>query len=221
MAYRKAPIVKDEIYHVFNRSIAKQPIFTRSKDYQRALEVLKFYLYGKPTIRFSYYNKLPINQKSEFLANLTDTKPVVELICFCLMPNHVHFLLKNLTDNGVNKFMSNFQNSYARYFNTKENRSGSLFQQNFKAVRIESDEQLIHVSRYIHLNPVTSFIIEANELKDYLWSSYPDYLSGDSRNVSPHLVLGHFRRVKDYEKFVLDQVDYQRKLNQIKHLAFE
>lgn len=221
MAYRKIPIVKDEIYHVFNRSIAKQPIFLRSKDYQRALEVLKFYLYGKPPIRFSYYNKLPLKQKSEFLANLTNTKPVVELIGFCLMPNHVHFLLKNLTDNGINKFMSNFQNSYAKYFNTREERSGSVFQQNFKAVRIESDEQLIHVSRYIHLNPVTSFIIEANELKDYSWSSYQDYLSGDSQNVSSRLVIEHFKRIEDYEKFILDQVDYQRKLDQIKHLTFE
>jgi len=138
------------------------------------------------------------------------------------MPNHFHFLLKNLKDSGINKFMSNFQNSYAKYFNTKTGRTGSLFQQNFKAVRVESDEQLTHVSRYIHLNPITAYLINSvEELIDYPWSSYPEYISKGKSNLNKDLVLGNFRSINDYKKFVADQVDYQRELDKIKHIILE
>lgn len=222
MAYRKTPIVQDEIYHVFNRSVGRQPIFSSTRDYQRAIEVFRFYLYNKPSLRFSFYNRLPKEQKIKFFDDMTKSSiPIVEIICFCLMPNHFHFLLKNLTDDGIKQFISNFQNSYAKYFNIRTDRTGTLFQQNFKAVRIESNEQLIHVSRYIHLNPVTSYIIEAEDLENYPWSSYPDYSGKNTSYIFKDPVLGQFRSAEDYKKFVLDQVDYQRKLNEVKHLLFE
>lgn len=222
MPYRKTPIAIGEIYHVFNRSIAKQPIFLSTKDYSRAVEVFKFYQYEKPPLRFSFYNRLPVKQKQEFLENLPKiAKPIVDIICFCLMPNHVHFLLKNLTEKGIARFMSNFQNSYAKYFNTKNKRTGTLFQPMFKAVRIESDEQLLHVSRYIHLNPVTSYLIEMEDLNNYLWSSYHDYLSKQPTDIKKDQILNFFKNTSDYEKFVSDQVNYQRELEKIKHLALE
>src|SRR3972149_12060578 len=110
MPYRKTPIAINEIYHVFNRSVAKQPIFQTSKDYQRAVEVFNFYQFGKLPLRFSFYNRLPKEDKRNFIPNLPEsTKPVVDIICFCLMPNHIHFLLKNLSEKGIIQFMSNFQ----------------------------------------------------------------------------------------------------------------
>lgn len=222
MSIRKTPIVSGEVYHVFNRSVGQQPIFLSSRDYLRAIDVFKFYLYEKPPIRFSFYNRLPENQKVKFYEELLKIKPhIVEIFCFCLMPNHFHFLLRGLTENGIRLFISNFQNSFAKYFNTKHKRTGTLFQQNFKAVRIESDEQLVHVSRYIHLNPVTSYLIEAEDLENYLWSSYPNYLGDESSYIFKNLVLDQFKSVESYKKFVLDQVDYQRKLNEIKHLMLE
>lgn len=222
MSYRKTPIVQDEIYHVFNRGVGRQPIFLSTRDYQRALDVFKFYIYKKPSLRFSFYNRLPDDQKKKFFDEMVKSvTPIVEVICFCLMPNHFHFLLKNLTEDGIKQFISNFQNSYAKYFNIKTDRIGTLFQQNFKAVRIESDEQLIHVSRYIHLNPVTSYLIEANHIENYLWSSYPNYLLDESTYIFKDPVLGQFNSIESYKRFVLDQVDYQRKLNEIKHLIME
>ena len=223
MSYRKIPIVKGEIYHVFNRSIAKQPIFMSNKDYQRAIEVFKYYQFAKPPLRFSFYYRLQKDQKVKFIEELLKSaNSIVDILCFCLMPNHFHFLLKNLKDSGINKFMSNFQNSYAKYFNTKTGRTGSLFQQNFKAVRVESDEQLTHVSRYIHLNPITAYLINSvEELIDYPWSSYPEYISKGKSNLNKDLVLGNFRSINDYKKFVADQVDYQRELDKIKHIILE
>lgn len=222
MTYRKTPIVQNEIYHVCNRSVGRQLIFLSIRDCQRALEVFRFYLYNKPSLRFSFYNRLPNDQKIKFFDEMVKSAvPNVEIICFCLMPNHFHFLLKNLIKDGIKQFTSNFQNSYAKYFNIKTDRTGTLFQQNFKAIRIESDEQLIHVSRYIHLNPVTSYLIEAEDLENYQWSSYSNYLNNKPTYIFKDPVLGQFKSIEDYKKFVLDQVDYQRKLNELKHLALE
>lgn len=148
---------------------------------------------------------------------------LVELICFCLMPNHLHLLLSQKKDNGISKFMANLQNSYTRYFNTKHERIGPLMQGQFKAVLIEDDEQLLHVSRYIHLNPYSSFIVkDLTDLEKYPWSSLPEYLGIVSTSIcNKQVILSYFKSVEDYKKFVFDQADYQRKLEKIKHLILE
>lgn len=222
MPYRKIPIVAGEIYHVFNRSVAKQPIFLYDRDYQRAIEVIKFYRHKDLPLRFSHYNRLPLEQKGK-IGNLIEESPIViEILAFCLMPNHLHFLLKSLTEDGIIKFMSNLQNSYAKYFNIKHERTGTLFQPMFKAVRIESDGQLIHVCRYIHLNPVTAYLVKTIEgLENYPWSSYIYYLSNSLSFISKELILSFFKNLKEFKKFTADQVDYQRRLDLIKHLSLE
>ena len=118
--------------------------------------------------------------------------------------------------------MSRFENSYARYFNIKYDRVGPLFQPMFKAVRIETEEQFLHVSRYIHLNPTSSYLIKIKDLKNYPWSSFAGFLDAKFLQfVNPKLVLSHFKSKEAYRKFVLDQADYQRKLELIKHLTLE
>lgn len=222
MPYRKIVLANNEIYHVVNRSIAQIPIFKGIRDYQRTLEVIDFYRYIKPSLSFSHYKRLPKKEKQIFYENLKKKKHLVGILAFCLMPNHSHFLLRQRQDNGISTFMRNFQNSYARYFNTKYKRAGAVFQAMFKAVRIETDEQLMHVSRYIHLNPVSAYLIEINELKNYPWSSYPIYLGkSKSHFINLDSILFHFKTRSTFEKFVFDQADYQRKLQRIKNLALE
>lgn len=113
--------------------------------------------------------------------------------------------------------MANFSNSYTKYFNTKYQRVGPLLQGIFKAVHVESDEQLIHLSRYIHLNPVSGFIVRPEELASYQWSSYPGYLKNLDEGAKA--VMDFFKSPKDYQKFVLDQVDYAKKLKEIDFLT--
>ena len=91
----------------------------------------------------------------------------------------------------------------------------------FKAVRIESEEQLLHVSRYIHLNPATSYLIKVNQLVNYPWSSFKDYQKDTNSFVNTSLVLNSFKSFKKYEEFVFDQADYQKTLDEIKHLVVE
>lgn len=218
MPYRKIVLANNEIYHVVNRSVAQIPIFEGIRDYQRALEVIDFYRRVKPSLSFSHYKRLPKEEKERFYENLKKKKHLVEILTFCLMPNHFHFLLRQNKDGGISTFMRTLQNSYARYFNTKYKRAGALFQSMFKAVRIETDEQLIHVSRYIHLNPVSAYLIEINDLEDYPWSSFPIYL-GKSKElfINPNSILSHFKSKSVYKEFVFDQADYQRKLQRIKN----
>lgn len=223
MSYRRTPIVTGEIYHTFNRSIARQPIFLNIRSYSRALALINFYSYIQPRLRFSHYNRLPLKGKADFLDDLKiNGRKQIQLFAFCLMPNHVHFLIRQLEENGISRFMSNFQNSYAKYLNIKTDRTGGLFQSMFKAVRIESDEQLIHTCRYIHLNPLTSYVIkDIINLENYPWSSYSEYFKESSDLVDTSLISEFFPSKKMFKKFTSDQVDYQRQLDKIKHLILE
>jgi putative transposase len=139
------------------------------------------------------------------------------------MPNHFHILIKQKTDNGISKFMANIQNSYARYFNTKHKRIGPLFQGQFKAVKIESEEQLLHVSRYIHLNPYSSALVKNyEELEKYEWSSLKEYLNTTLFPFcSKDDIQEYFKKEGSYKEFVFDNADYQKRLEEIKHLILD
>lgn len=224
MPRRRVIIATGETYHTFNRSVGKIPIFKTTKDYGRAIEVFSFYSYSKPPLRFSRYRLLPKDQRVAFLENLQINHPkIVELIAFCLMPNHFHFLIRETFPKGISTVMRNFQNSYAKYFNTKSERTGALFQSMFKAIRIETEEQLLHVCRYIHLNPITSYLVEgARGLDNYNWSSWVEYNRLDKHSlVNASAVLSHFLTIEKFRSFTLDQADYQRTLEEIKHLTFD
>lgn len=224
MPYRVIPVVPQQIYHVFNHSIASQPIFVKQRDCQRALQTLNFYSFNRPRLRFSHYDRLTYDQKKSFIDELIKNgKRSIHILSFCLMPNHFHFLIKELSGKGITHFISNFQNSFAKYFNTKNNRKGSLFQSMFKIVRIEDDEQLVHIARYIHLNPYTSYVLkEIKELENYPWSSYPHYLGKVHYDfIFSDILLNLFSSREKLQKFTLDQADYQRKLSEIKHSILE
>lgn len=223
MNLRKTILATNEVYHIFSRTIAYSPLFKNKNDYSRLLQTISFYRYKNIPLRLSYFIRLSLEDQKKIIDKLKkENKVLINIIAFCFMPNHLHFLLKQLKNKGISIFMSRLQNSYAKYFNTKYKRSGGLFQTTFKAVRIENDDQLIHVSRYIHLNPSTSYICKIKDLKKYPWSSFSHYLNRENFNfVNPKLVLGLFQQTKDYKKFVFDQADYQRELGNIKHLVFD
>lgn len=224
MPLRKTVLATGEIYHVFNREVNHQPIFIDKRDYSRALEILSFYRFDKPALRFSFYNRLPIEEKLNFWKELEEKyKKIVNFFSFCLMPNHFHFLLRQEKENGISKFLANFQNSYTKYINTRHTRTGHLLQGPFKAVRIETDSQFLHISRYIHLNPYTSYLVKTtDELKMYPWSSLPQYIDINGKGIcSIKNILSGFLSKEKYLQFVLDQKDYQRKLKEIEHLLLE
>lgn len=224
MPIRTTPLVTGEIYHVVNRGVNHQPIFKDKRDYRRALELLTFYQFVKPPIRFSFYNRLT----SQLKENLTEAlnkknQKLVTFVAFCFMPNHFHFLVRQEAENGVSKFLANFQNSFTRYFNVRHHRIGHLFQGQFRTVRIGAENQLLHTSRYIHLNPYTSYVVrKVDELESYPWSSFQQYVENNNNGICElTTILQSFSTPNAYPKFVIDQKDYQRTLDQIKHLVLE
>lgn len=222
MPIRKIPLVKDQIYHVYNRSIALQPIFRDKREFNIYINLIEYYKFSNPPMRFSYFSRLKKEEKVIVLENLYKSdKRLVDIYAFSLMPNHYHILLKQKEEKGITNFIRLIQNSYAHYLNIKTKRFGSLFQSPFKAVRIENDQQFIHVARYIHLNPITSYLIaNPNHLDSYEWCSYKDYLGINPRKfVDTSFLFSFFKDKEKFKKFTLDQVDYQRHLERIKHLT--
>lgn len=223
MPIRTTPLVTGQYYHVYNRGVEKRQIFNNKWNYSRAIETIKFYRLNNLPLRLSEYQDLTSEAKKVFEETVLNKRSsIVDFVCYSLMSNHFHFLLQQTFDNGISEFLRRFSDSYTRYFNVHNNRCGSLFQGSFKAVLIESNEQLLHVSRYIHLNPYTSFLVrDFDELIHYHWSSLGEYLSNCSGLCKKDIVLGNFSSKEEYKKFVFDQADYQRGLGNIKHLIFE
>ena len=216
-------MVTGQVYHVFNRGVSKIPIFTVLREYKRAIGTIQYYMLKNTPIRYSKYLKLVDERKIDIYKNIDTREKTVELISYVLMPNHFHFLLKQVSEEGIKSFVRNFQISYTRYFNTKNERVGPLLQGQFKAVLIEADEQLKHVSRYIHLNPYTSYLVkDLEELKGYLWSSLPEYLGVVVNGFcNKTLVLPQIKDTNKYWQFIANQADYQRRLGNIKHLMLD
>lgn len=223
MPARNTPLVTGEFYHIFNRGINKQPIFLSSRDYKRSVEMLRYYSFANVKLRYSKFLLLSNEERNRLLSKYKkENKKIVNIISFCLMPNHFHLLLQQSEDGGISNFLSIFQNSYTRFFNTKYTKIGPILQGQFKAVHIEDEYQLLHLSRYIHLNPFTSFIVQKIEdLEKYLWSSFTEYLKEETIVDNSRIILSNFKTMEDYKKFVFDQGDYQRELDKIKHLTIE
>lgn len=208
MPSRIIPFISGQYYHVYNRGVEKKVIFNNRRDYQRFSKSLLYYQVQGPKPSFSKFFQ-PRTFKVDF------SKKIVEIVCFCLMPNHFHFLVKQITEGGISEFISKLSNSYTKYFNIKFKRVGPLLQGEFKAVLVESDEQLLHLSRYIHLNPIVSYLTK--DLDQYLWSSFKEYKENTKGVCEKQIILDFFKSPKDYEQFILDQSDYAKKLELIKH----
>lgn len=220
MPGREILLITNEIYHVFNKGSASQLIFLNNNDYQRAEDLLFYYKHITPPIKFSRLSSLPLSDKQDLLNQLEkEKKNFVDLISYCFMPNHFHLLIKQLVDGGISKYLSNLSNSYTRYFNTKYERTGAILQGKFKAVHIKSNEQLLHVSRYIHLNPYSASIIKKQQ--DIISYPYSSITKLSTSKVESSLIINQFKNIRSYYQFVLDQAEYQKNLQQIKKLILE
>lgn len=222
MPLRKTFLNSGEIYHIYNRGVEGRPIFHDKRDYRRFIEGLEYYRLADLGIKLSNFKTFSREEKENFLRTHPDR--LIELFCHSLMPNHLHFLLRQEKDGGISFFMALLTSSYSHYFNIRHERFGPLFQGPFKAVRVETDEQLIHLSRYIHLNSLMAGLIkDTRDLENYEWSSLPGYLDKNRKRdfYSTDLVLSFFKNSEDYKKFLEDHINYAKKLDHIKHLILE
>ena len=185
---------------------------------------MRYYQREGNRLKFSRFVSTKLINKNydsaEFNKYLQQKPKRIEIIAYCLMPTHIHFILKQLKDNGISIFMNNLCNSYSRYFNTKHKRKGPLWEGRFKKILVESDEHLLHLTRYVHLNPVTAHLV--NKPENWQFSSYFEYSSdiNENRRICNYgsLIDISFRQ---YKEFVENGISYQRELAKIKNLILE
>lgn len=188
--------VDDSYYHVYNRGVNKRKIFLDSDDYAVFLNLLKRYLSKKP---------VKDNKQREY----DWLYERLELLAFCLMPNHFHLLVYQHDEQAMTRLMRGVMTSYTTYFNKKYKRIGPLFQDRFKASRITEDPYLLHISRYIHLNP--------SSYKTWEFTSLPYYMSEKNAEwVRPERILDLFEK-NSYAKFVSDYESHKKVLDDLKH----
>lgn len=220
---RKFPLVNDEIYHIFSRTIADFRVFNNGNDYSRMMMLLSFFQMEEPPAKFSLFMELKGVQQFGFYnyfdSLAKDQQKVVEIIAYCLMPTHIHLVLKQLKTNGISTYIRNSLNGYSRYFNIHHKRKGPLWEARFKNVLIETNEQLLHLTRYIHLNPVTAGLVKKPE--KWVHSSYLEYLQDEKRRQ--FCSYDHLLQItpKMYKKFVEERIDYQKELGKIKNLCLD
>lgn len=222
MPYRITPLANNEYYHIYNRGVARQPTYFFKNDYERFLLSLSYYRFDNLPSKLSRLLQIPKDEREQIFSGLEQTNDkVIEIICYCLMPNHFHLLVQQLKEDGISKFMKQITDSYTRYFNIRHQRVGPIFQGAFKSVHVDANEQLLHLSRYIHLNPLVSFVVREDGFLNYPWSSLKKFVNNDSSLVNAKVVIEQFKSPQKYLEFVLNQADYAKELERIKHLSLE
>jgi putative transposase len=131
---------------------------------------------------------------------INDYSGLVEIICYCLNKNHYHFLVKQQTDKGIEKFFHKIGTSYTNYFNLKYKRKGSLFEASYKSAFLNTQEKILRASAYINGNPEVHKIMKAEK---WPWSSYRDYLGlRNGTMCHKEMILNEFKSIEDYREFV-------------------
>ena len=204
---RSIKIAPGEHYHICNRGMSKQVIFHGTGDYARFLFLI---LYLQSPVVFSNMSRQAswFVKHRVFNINLEDRKGVVdkrtvELVAFCLMPNHFHLIVKEIEEGGIASYMQRVLNSYTKYYNTKYQKSGHLFQGPYRAVHVETNEQLLYLSTYIHRNP-RELAGWRNKESQYVWSSYQDFIKNNRWDelIRPSIIGEQFKKKSDYRRFV-------------------
>jgi putative transposase len=199
---RKHQLVKNEYYHIYNRGTEKRKIFLDDADYYRFLLSMRLMNDEKDGLMFLWKNfhaKYPASSVDEFLrSDLKKRKPLVEFVCYNLLPNHYHLMLRQLTEKGIEKFIQRIGIGYSMYFNSRYKRNGVLFQGRFKSSLIRPDN-FLYLSAYINCNAEIHGIAKA---ENWRWSSYSDYLGKTNYGLcSKKVIMDDFKKNGEYKAF--------------------
>ncbi len=222
MSLRKVEFVGGEYYHIYNRGNSKQKIFLDDKDRERFLKLL-YLCNSKQRIDF----KNDITKRKIDAWDFEKGESIVNIGAWVLMPNHFHLYISQKTEarlpsrSAITYFMHRILTAYAKYFNAKHQRTGSLFEGKFKSVHINKDNQARYLFSYIHLNPLK--LIDSkwkeqgiknkkealNFLRSYKWSSYLDYLDiirPENKIINRIDFLDYFKTKRDFQKEIFDWI---------------
>lgn len=156
--------IEDGYYHIYSRGVDRLEIFLEKADYGYFLSLIDRYLSSEP-------------RKSNAGIIYPNFKSKVDILCYCLMPTHYHFLVNQKAIGSMSKFMASIDISYSRYFNKKYKRTGPLFESRYKGSLITSSTHLEHLTRYIHLNPASWKSYKYSSLGQYIGSNQTEWLT--------------------------------------------
>lgn len=207
MGARKKAFANGEFFHIYNRGVDKRIVFTDEYDIKRFFQSM---------IEFNTVEPIGSLYENSFLklggstAKLKLRKELVNIIAYCLNPNHFHLILEQLIDGGISEFMRRLGGGYTSYFNNKYKRTGALFQGRFKAVHIDSNEYLLHVSAYVNLNNRAHKLGGSTAKLVKSMSSWGEYTDTDKKIkgiCEKDIILGQFKNAKEYKTFALSSLD--------------
>lgn len=203
----QAILAEEEYYHVVNRGVRKDTIFHDKRDYARFLYLILHFQgeYSSTNVGRSVTHFIKTGSfglRDETLKKIIQLR-TVELVAFCLMPNHFHLELKQIGENSISKYMQRVLGAYAKYYNEKYAKTGHVFQGKFRRVLVENNNQLLHLSAYIHKNPSELPGWRKRE-HEYEWSSLQDYV-GDNRwgkLLANEVIMEQFDNKNEYLQFI-------------------
>ncbi len=215
---RKTPFVAGEYYHIYSRTILNTPEFKNDKNAERLVQAFLIANSTKSSEAFLFLRNNKDATNNDALEIIKQGEKLVDILCYTIMPDHYHLLVKELKDNNVSTFIRKCNISIAKYVNIKNDRRGPLFESRFNSKHIDTNEYLVHLSLYIHLNPLDfisgrawrenklkSWPTEKEKLFKYPWSSLRAYLNNDYQNLiisGTEIILDQFDNRKDYELFL-------------------
>ncbi len=217
MGIRNFIFSEEEYYHVYNRGTEKRQIFMEEQDYERFVYLL-----------YTANSDTPVhlsNYQGYSLMEIPRGETIVDIGAWCLMPNHIHLLLKEKQEGGISIFMKKLLTGYSMYFNVKEKRRGKLFEGTFKAKHLDYDQYLKYQFTYIHLNPIG--IIDngwkekhiedkkkaLNFLGRYEYSSYLDYCGVDrpeGKILNKEAFPEYFETATSFQEMVKEWVNFEK-----------
>lgn len=187
---RKTAFVNGELYHVYNRGTDKRVVFSHDYDLNRFIQSM---------IEFNSLDPIGSIYENSFEKSKLGrrTSKLVNIVCYCLNPNHYHMILEQNADGGLSEFMKRLNGGYTKYFNNKYKRSGVLFQGKFKSNHIDSNEYLLHASVYVNLNNRVHKI-----KKDKIYSSWKEFSDSTTAGFcKKNIILEQFKNKKEYKEF--------------------
>ena len=206
---RKEPLVTGEYYHIYNRGVDKRDIFNNLKDLERFKEGIKQFNQIEGIGSLEMYHK---SERSSVRALGSHQKPLVAIVAFSINPNHFHFILKQLVDGGIAKFMQKLLAGYTYYFNQKHQRSGSLFQGTFKSKLINNENYFRKIFAYVNQNYQVHNIPENK--RHFIFASDKEYESeifDFVLKIEGNRMLEIFGSKKDFKKHCAEIISIIRK----------
>ena len=207
-----------EIYHIYNRGVDKRNIFLDTYDLQRFFQSIQVFNTLKP-IGSIYELSFPVEKPAQLGSSTPKRiKRLVDLVAYCLNPNHYHLVLKQTAEHGIKKLMHRLGTGYTNYFNIKYKRTGSLLQGRFKYKHVDSNDYLLHLSVYVNQNHQLGSSTPKLGVGGITKSSWQEYLGKEKTSIcQKNLILEQFKNIKEYEKFTEEALELIKEKKQLEN----